>query len=142
MTLHDYVRWVIRQRWNAPEMVPVEHRTGPGWTVDVVHREENFQVERVSVPLGTITLHRHPGVETCEYFVRGSGVLQVGHRFFELADDIPTSRQIVPIPSHAWHGGKIGTDGIVFLSIQHWRDGLALSSVIEVWDGPEERVIA
>ena len=141
MTLHDYVRWVIRQRWDALTMPSLEQRGGPGWAVDVIHRDANCQVERVSVPSGTIALHRHPGVDTCEYFVRGSGVLQVGRRRVQLDESKPASRQIVPIPSFAWHGGDVGPQGIVFLSIQQWREGLSLSSVIEVWDGPTEKVV-
>ena len=140
-SLHAYVRWVISQQWDVLSMRAIEARLGPGWEVDVVHRDENCQVERVSVPAGTIALHRHPGVETCEYFVCGSGVLQIGARRVELDESQPSSRQIVPIPSWAWHGGTVGPQGIVFLSIQQWRDDLALSSVAEVWDGPSVKVI-
>src|SRR3990167_1688199 len=103
MTLHAYVRWVLAQRWDALVLPAMESRTGPGWALDVVHRERNMQVERVVVPCGTIVLHRHPGVETCEYFVRGSVVLQVGPRQFQLDESKPASYQIVPIPSFAWH---------------------------------------
>ena len=34
-----------------------------------------------------------------------------------------------------WHGANVMTDGGAFLSIQHWRNGVAPSSVGLDWEG-------
>lgn len=140
--LNDIVRWVLAQGWSDPLQHPtyLERRTGNRYCVDVLYRDTPWQVERVYVPTGEITLHRHPDMDSCECFIHGSGVLQINHRRVQLQPGRPNWQQIVPIPSFAWHGGRVGEQGVCFLSIQHWKHGISPTSALENWEGPHEIV--
>lgn len=141
-SLHAYSQWVIQQGWERATARPVvlERRTLPLLTVSVLHRIDNYQVELVELSPSRVPRHRHPAIDSCEYFLSGSSFVDIAHRTFYMHPQMPQAKLLLPIPSFAWHGAVVGGDGITFLSIQRWTEGIIPSSAVENWEGPEERV--
>jgi len=91
-------------------------------TETLIYRNQQFQVEQLSVAPNTVlTPHGHPNVDS--YMVYVSGQLQ-----FDVGGDSHTPSipydEFIRVPAGCVHGGNTGQNGGVFLSIQHWLNGV------------------
>jgi len=101
----------------------------------LLYRKGQFQVQMFAVPEGTvIPEHTHPNVDSIEVYVGGN--IRFSHsgkyvyREDELFENGPmglASRRGLTIRVHPndLHGGTFGKGGGVFLSVQHWLNGVA-----------------
>lgn len=113
-----------------------------GVTSIVLYREKQFQVELVVCAPGTvIPEHTHPDVESYEIAISGALEFFVSGQqagFFREPRADGLSRdfgKFVPVPSDAPHHGRAGAEGACFISVQHWREGVAPSHVGLNWKG-------
>ena len=117
--LPSYRRYVLA-RWRAWTVQQVvTFRDGCVRTV-ILHRDGPFQTERVDMdPHVVIEPHRHPHVDSLEYYVSGTARIQIRHRQFQLHPS-QASDLCLLITHNTWHSGVVGADGLSFLSIQYW----------------------
>jgi hypothetical protein len=112
----------------------------------VLYREGQFQVELYIADNGGFTPeHSHPGVESIIMYLSGKGNTTINNNtvadptvYFDKINPDGTSvlfkqkLRLNPLDSH----GLITYDtGFAFLSIEHWPDGVAPSSVTTHWEG-------
>lgn len=139
--LRRFANWAIEpeqlDRWRAA--IPIESRAGQPKelaagqsTIEVVYRDQGFQIERIALaPHTTVSSHRHPGVQSYEYHLRGEMEFWLGRRVYHQTAQSPF--RLVPVSDRAFHSGIVGESGVTFLSIQHW--GIVVpSSVQDVWE--------
>lgn len=117
----------------------------------VLFRQPPFQVELFIAPPDTeIPSHKHPNVDSIEVHLCGdTGFVVRGHRLTKenlakVAIDGASAFcgfkfRVRPSDDH---GAHIGPAGGAFLSVQHWLDGVAPSSVGMNWDGPAHETSA
>lgn len=120
-------RWLAD--WPRPrvDLTSVAVKVGRYGTEIVLWREGGLQVVLTIVPAGTeVPTHRHPGVESVELGVAGTGDIVIGERPYVF--DLPVTQQdysplacLLRIPSAAFHRGCAKTDA-AFLSFQDWGD--------------------
>lgn len=140
--LHAYAERMTADLHHLPLPGPfkVDANYGPVQS-GLLHREGKFQVEIVQVDPNTVLpVHRHPGVDSIECPLAGLMRFQV-----EGVDPyarIPDSRlerfalgRLLRIDAGAWHAGRAGPKGAIFLSIQRWAPELAMAMVGERWEG-------
>jgi len=110
----------------------------------VLYRQGDLQVQLwVCAPNVNIVEHRHPNVDSYEvyvgadlFFSRNGIPLKDESKIFPLEDGTSNtwmeSARILPTTPH---GGRTGKRGGTFLSIQHWKNGIPVSSVEKDWEG-------
>ena len=112
----------------------------------LMYREGQFQVQMFIVPEGTIIPeHVHPNVDSIEIYVGGNYRLSHSGKFTNPATDIAEDGgplKLAKLRGHAirvkpdhLHGGVFGKGGGVFLSIQHWLNGVAPNCVARDYSG-------
>jgi quercetin dioxygenase-like cupin family protein len=96
----------------------------------VLYRKDQFQVQLFIVkPHSIINPHLHPNVDSYEVFVSGDiNFMRDGEWFTQ--NKLEGDLRIYP---STWHGGKFGQRGGVFLSVQHWLNGIKPTSVEDDW---------
>lgn len=115
-------------------------------TAILMFRRDQFQVQMFAVPEGTIIPeHTHPNVDSFEVYVGGNIQLSVGGRHVyspEILFEKPGPLKLasrrgerVRVRPDQIHGATIGKGGAVFLSIQHWLNGIAPHCVAADYDG-------
>jgi len=139
-TLKDYRDWIIAHWTELAPMSSREDAAAEGMVrLTVLDRRGCFQTERVDVaPRMCIPSHRHPLMDSIEFYVTGSSTIIVNGRTFHLGphlERLKPRRRCIPIPRDHWHEGTVFEDGLSFLSIQHWHG--APSSVGANWEGPD-----
>ena len=140
--LPEYVRWAVHRPGDWMTVPATMRRTyerpggGAGTVLEVVHQDGVFQIERVTMPAGSIApVHRHPLIDTYECYLTGVALFSVRHRTTKLFPG--TVHRVLPIPAEAWHSAVVGEEGpLVFLSIQRYRTDVAPRSVIGSWEVP------
>lgn len=100
----------------------------------IMYRGGQFQVQMFIVPPNyTIPPHIHPNVDSIEVYMGGqimfshSGQFVVSEEEFTepTAEGLPKcAGRLIRVRPNDWHGGKFGDSGGVFLSIQHWLNGV------------------
>ncbi|HYD17819.1 MAG TPA: hypothetical protein VEF76_05020 [Patescibacteria group bacterium] len=112
----------------------------------LMYRSGQFQVQMFIVPEGTIIPeHVHPNVDSIEVYVGGNYRLSHSGKFTNLEEDIAEDNNHLKTaklrghmirvrPDHL-HGGVFGKGGGVFLSIQHWLNGVKPHCVARDYSG-------
>lgn len=110
----------------------------------VLFREGCWQVEMVVIgPGAEVPVHRHNRCDSVDLLVGGSGTINVDPcvigRFVGDAHKGRLAANLVRVPRGAWHGGKVGPKGIVFISFQQWQGPAQL--IGEDWESwsPEHK---
>lgn len=114
-----------------------------GNTGTVLFRQAPFQVQLfLNDPNSEIADHTHPNVDSYEVYVAGDVYFRQNGKELLTPDIIAT---VTPerllgtrlrIHPNDVHGASVGPSGGSFISIQHWLNGVAPSSVHLDWDGP------
>ena len=115
----------------------------------VLYRRAPYQVElfcgAVESDLHSFAQHRHPNVDSIEYYLCGdvrftvNGVRVLSDEALASTNDEGEHRATgasVFVRSKDWHGAAVGKGGGAFLSFQKWKDGVEPSSVGLDWEGP------
>ena len=117
--LPSYRRYVLAHWQTWEEMRAFTFRDGQAVTT-ILHTDGSFQTERVDMaPYTEIEPHCHPHIDSLEFYLAGSAVIQIRHRQFHLHPS-RASRLCLPIFHNTLHSGVVGQDGLSFLSIQRW----------------------
>lgn len=115
--LHDYAAAVLARMQEHLARRPLAVQTFAGFDCAVLHRVGNMQAELVQGKPGeVIHMHTHPGVDSIELYVAGHFTLKVGERLIPR----PIKGAGVRIAQDAPHCGKVGEEGVAFLSCQRW----------------------
>ena len=115
-------------------------------TAILLYRRDQFQVQMFACPEGTIIPeHAHPNVDSFEVYVGGSIQLSLEGRhvyppaiLFENKGPLKLASrrgERVRVRPNQIHGATIGAGGAVFLSIQHWLNGIKPHCVAADYDG-------
>ena len=136
--LSHFTDWVLKQplMGMAPAAV---YDYGPVRSL-LLYRDPPFQVELFTIAPGSgfPEEHRHPHVDTFEVHVWGEIVLTVNGQVAEPVR-IPQEHGglllLTRVRQTDWHGAHPIPGGGAFLSIQHWLDGVAPTSVGLDWEG-------
>ncbi len=144
--LSRFATWYLSQSPNLPVKPPMDKALHivEGLHAVVLWRQERFQVELISCSSGiVIPPHSHPNVDSYEVNLNGAVDFFIGDR-----RTIPLSVLNRQEGIHcAWYGlavrvrpgvihrADFGAEGGVFMSIQHWPEGLEMASVGCDWDG-------
>ena len=115
-------------------------------TAILLYRQGQFQVQMFAVPEGTIIPeHAHPNVDSFEVYVGGNIQLSLDGRhvyppaiLFENKGPLKLASrrgERVRVRPNQIHGATIGAGGAVFLSVQHWLNGIKPHCVAADYDG-------
>mgnify|MGYP001240419812 CR=1 FL=1 len=109
------------------------HQIENVWSV-IWHRDGQFQTQLfIAPPNCIIPEHTHPNVDSYECYVGGqirfshSGKWVSPKEMFTSADNGGTAverGELIRVKPNDWHGGVFGPGGGVFLSLQHWLNGV------------------
>jgi hypothetical protein len=111
-------------------------------TAVVWYRSDQFQVEMfIAPPNYIIPEHTHPNVESYEMYLGGD--ICFSHSKYWVAESdlikFPNSNDkkgaLIKVRTNDSHGGVFGANGGVFMSIQHWLNGVKPHSVALDYDG-------
>lgn len=116
-----------------------------GVTAVLLYRQGQFQVQQFIVPPGhVIPEHTHPNVDSYEVYVGGQIKFSHSGRFIVSDDDLAEPNQhgcaklrgqTIRVRPNDLHGGVFGPAGGVFLSVQHWLNGVAPHCVAADYEG-------
>ena len=115
-------------------------------TAILLYRRGQFQVQMFAVPEDTIIPeHSHPNVDSFEVYVGGNIQLSIDGKhcyspaiLFENKGPLKLASRRgdrVRVRPNQVHGAVIGEGGAVFLSVQHWLNGVAPHCVAADYDG-------
>ena len=148
-TLECFAEWFLQQRLMA--MMPVAIYDYGGIRSLVLYRDATFQAELfvIAPGAGFPEEHRHPHVDTFEVDIFGDIRLTINGKRRRPTAIIRQDHErpfcMNRVRETDWHGASIMSEGGAFLSIQHWRDGVAPTSVGLDWEGtpvsPEQRAL-
>jgi hypothetical protein len=146
-TLIQYLDWFLEHGTAIPQM-PTEDGivfigNGPGV---VLHRQGQFQSQLFfTEPNTELPEHIHPNVDSYELHVGGDVDFIVNDDehaipFNHLKDERDgISRfwaQGIHVPAGCRHHVKVGPEGGLFISVQHWLNDIKPTSVDFDWEGP------
>lgn len=125
-------------------MAPADGFCSSGGLLGVtLYRSRQFQVQMFVFPAATeVAPHRHPNVDTIEMHVAGDYDFRVSGVSSIPIDHLqdrrgPVSRwwgRGVRVRPTDWHGLSVKS-GATFLSVQHWLNGVAPTTVGNDWEG-------
>lgn len=128
MTALAFAKWWLKERtFEPPEKAQL--RVG-GISGTVLYRRGQYQVEQfIAEPFASAPAHHHPNIDTIEYIVSGS-----------LVFDHKTGRACGPGDRVRVHPGEVhvaraGENGVCFISMQRWLNGISPTSVTLDWVG-------
>lgn len=145
--LEQFLGWFLK---NMPVIGAVPFAGAVSKVEDVtailLYRKDQFQVQMFAVPEGTIIPeHTHPNVDSYEVYVGGN--IRFSHR----GKYVYGEEQLRPLDGpmgcafkrgttirvrpNDLHGGVFGEGGGVFLSVQHWLNGVKPHCVSADYDG-------
>lgn len=112
----------------------------------LLYRRDPFQVQMFAVPGGTvIPEHTHPNVDSIEVYVGGNIRFSHSGKYVSPAADVFANNgplglasrrgMTVRVRPNDIHGGTFGEGGGVFLSVQHWLNGVAPHCVAADYSG-------
>ena len=104
-------------------------------TAILLYRRDQFQVQMFAVPGGTIIPeHMHPNVDSIEVYVGGDIRFSHSGKYVYPVDQlVPRNGPLglafkrgttIRVRPHDLHGAVFGEGGGVFLSVQHWLNGV------------------
>lgn len=113
----------------------------------VVYRHDQYQVELFIAPKApsTFTPHTHPHVDVVEFGLTGHVLLNINNMPVCTVDEFHAWQrgEMNTVPVHilptAIHSGQ-GVTPYAFLSLQHWLNGVAPTSVGLNWHGDASSV--
>jgi len=118
-----------------------------GITTAVWYRDGDLQVQLVMIPPWSIIgEHGHSNIDSFEMYIGGDLVFSRDGYWVVEDDDIvpenptpeganPRSGNIIRIHPGQLHGGVVGPNGGIFMSIQQWLNGVEPSCVGDDYDG-------
>jgi hypothetical protein len=144
--LSRFAEWYLTDPTNLPVKIPADRaiHAVEGLHGVVLYRAGRFQVQLlVCAPNVKIPPHAHPNVDSYEVSLDGG------------IDFVIAGRRTIPLKVlarrmggvSAWsgfavrvrpgvvHWANVGPEGGAFMSIQHWPEGMDMSSVGHDWDG-------
>lgn len=108
-------------------------------------RKKPFQVQLFIVPPNyVIPEHKHPNVDSYEIYVGGQIKFSHSGRWIVMDDEIavptelglaPLRGKLIRVRPQDLHGGIFGKAGGVFMSVQHWLNGVEPHCVAADYDG-------
>lgn len=112
----------------------------------LLYRMGQFQVQMFAVPEGTIIPeHTHPNVDSIEVYMGGNIHFSHSGKYSYDADMLRASASplglakkrgnLIRVRPNDVHGGVFGKGGGVFLSVQHWLNGVKPHCVAADYDG-------
>ena len=112
----------------------------------LLYRSGQFQVQMFAVPEGTIIPeHTHPNVDSIEVYMGGNIHFSHSGKYsydgaFLIPDGGPLGLakkrgNLIRVRPNDIHGGVFGKGGGVFLSVQHWLNGVTPHCVAADYDG-------
>ena len=112
----------------------------------LLYRKDQFQVQMFAVPEGTIIPeHTHPNVDSFEVYVGGNIMFShSGKYIFPEGSIVAMNGPLkcankrgarIRVRPNDVHGGVFGEGGGVFLSVQHWLNGVKPHCVSADYDG-------
>ncbi|MBM4224903.1 MAG: hypothetical protein FJ167_08950 [Gammaproteobacteria bacterium] len=142
--LEMFFDWFAKQRlWVGA--VPMNGAVNfiEGVTSVLWYRSGPFQVQLFVVPPNyIIPEHTHPNVDSFEVYVGGQIKFSHNGQFVTNWDNhhengacSPFRGQIIRVRPHDKHGGVFGPSGGVFMSVQHWLNGVAPHCVAADYTG-------
>lgn len=127
--------------------VPLENAVtckSGAWSVRMFLHEE-FQVQMWVIPPNfIIPEHTHPNVDSYEVYVGGQIMFSHSGKWVVTESDLksageddlsPLRGEMIRVRPNDSHGGCFGPSGGVFLSIQHWLNGVRPTCVSNDYDG-------
>ena len=119
-----FARWMLRNSTLPIQIDPARICVFNRSAIEVIlFREACWQVELISVfPDTVVERHRHLHVDSCELALGGGLVADVDGVPLKSFSRGPIDANLVRVGVGAWHGGRSGPKGIVWLSFQHWID--------------------
>lgn len=145
--LTDFLYWFLQKGLSNPQ-IPLFGAVNriEDVTSILLYRKNQFQVQLFAVPGNcVIPEHTHPNVDSYEVYVGGHIKFSHSGKWTARDEDInlptpnglPTMRgQIVRVRPSDKHGGVFGPGGGVFLSVQHWLNGISPHCVAADYSGP------
>lgn len=115
-----------------------------GFSGVTIFRNGPFQIQLfLAEPDVYIPPHVHPDVDSYEVFLRGmefyhegDTVISMDQAFMMGNNDKPLySGGIIRVKPDESHGGLSSSTGGAFLSVQHWKNNIDVSSVHKNWSG-------
>jgi hypothetical protein len=110
------------------------------------YRAPPFQIQMFIVPPGyVIPEHTHPNVDSFEVYLGGQMRFSHSGKFLFPAEllDLPDAQglaqmrgDVVRVRPGDLHGGTFGASGGVFMSVQHWLNGVEPHCVASDYSGP------
>lgn len=109
------------------------------------YRQGQFQVQQFIVPPNyVIPSHVHPNVDSFELYLGGTIEFSKSGQFLVSSEDAARVGQfgeaakrghLIRVRPHETHGGHFGPSGGVFMSIQHWLNGISPHCVAADYSG-------
>ncbi len=137
MTLEEFMPlWLAKRELKLPVESPIN--------VDgvlhgvVLFRDGEWQVQLFTVaPYGEIPDHVHPNVDSFEVYLSGEIAFRKNGAYVTTpemwSDMTKLSGMAIRVTPADPHGGTFGAKGGAFLSVQHWLNGVAPTSVGDDW---------
>ena len=134
--LAGFADWFLRK---SPKFGLIQSQEAVTYIEDVTavlwYRDGQFQVQQFIVPPNyIIPAHTHPNVDSFELYLGGNIEFSKNGEFVISEDDSQKvdehgsaymRLEMLRIYPNDLHGGKFGPNGGVFMSIQHWLNGVA-----------------
>jgi len=135
MTLEEFAKWFFNE---SPRfgMIPTEGAVSYIEDITAVlwYRSGPFQVQQFIVPPNyIIPAHTHPNVDSYELYLGGEIEFSQGGEFIISPERARSTGQFgeaiercktLRIRPNDLHGAKFGPNGGVFMSVQHWLNGI------------------
>ena len=148
MNLESLVRTMV----SNPLQIGMIPQDDPTHKIDDVtsitwYRNGQYQVQVFAVPPNyIIPAHTHPNVDSYEVIMGGRGAFAI-HGRWVVEDDYEILKKNQPplnglrgsvlrVRPNAWHGAAVGRTGAVFMSVQHWINGVKPHCVASDYTGP------
>jgi hypothetical protein len=144
--LEDYLEWFLGNGTFVPQM-PISDGfsfIGNG-AACVIHRQGQFQSQLFfAEPMIDLPIHTHPNVNSYElhvggdinFLVEGESSIPIDHLMDERDGISRFWSQGIHVPAGCRHHLKVGQEGGVFISVQHWLNDVEPTSVDNDWVGP------
>jgi hypothetical protein len=143
-TLEDYLEWFLENGSPIPQMPKDGYENIGNGPYVVLHREGQYQSQLFFVnPSEDLPVHNHPNVNSYELHVGGDidfivedeSAIPYAHLMDEKDGISRFWAQGVHVPAGCDHYLKVGRAGGVFVSVQHWLNGIKPTSVDFDWVG-------
>ena len=134
-SLERFVQWFL---YESPRfgLIPAHDSISyiEGVTSVLWYRQGQFQVQLFVVPPNhVIPAHIHPNVDSFELYLGGEIQFSKEGEYVISAEEALAIGQfgeaamrgkMIRVRPHEWHGGVFGEAGGVFMSLQHWINGV------------------